>query len=131
MSDKKPIPIIWLPDGMGVGINDEQPKRDEDVLVDGGLGRIGVDTYLTCVKYSVRPKKVIFTINHQLGDLVMLVMLVQPNKAPKPSGIKWDAVYEKIINTSENYQYYGEHKSSLGEDKRKLKVKPYDKIKEE
>lgn len=38
---------------------DDDLKDGDSCLVDGGLGRIGIDTYSECVMYSVRPKKVI------------------------------------------------------------------------
>lgn len=46
--------------------SDEALKQDEYGLFDGGLGRIGIDTYNAFVKYSVTPKKLIATTDKEL-----------------------------------------------------------------
>lgn len=46
---------------------DDNLKDGDPCLVDGGLGRIGVDTYSEYVKYSVNPKKVI-AVQSQIPD---------------------------------------------------------------
>jgi len=55
-------------------IDDSEPILDELVIIDGGLGRIGVGKYYTNVKYSVTPKKII----HSTQDLKGVIKL---NKA--------------------------------------------------
>lgn len=40
-------------------VSEEKLKDEEPCLVDGGLGRIGVDEFYSNVKYSVKPKKII------------------------------------------------------------------------
>ena len=50
--------IILLPD-YPIIVSDEELKEDDICLVDGGMGRIGIDTFQTNVRYSVTPKKVV------------------------------------------------------------------------
>ncbi len=44
-----------------ISLEDDKIEEDALVLVDGGLGRIGLDKFQNNVKYSIRPKKVIAT----------------------------------------------------------------------
>jgi hypothetical protein len=42
-----------------LAVSDEEIKDQEPCLVDGGLGRIGVDFFQKGIRYSVQPKKII------------------------------------------------------------------------
>jgi hypothetical protein len=46
--------------------SDEEIKEDDWCIVDGGLGRIGIDKVQTTIRYSVQPKKIILTTDQEL-----------------------------------------------------------------
>ena len=46
--------------------SDEEIKGGDWCIVDGGLGRIGIDKVQTTIRYSVQPKKIILTTDKDL-----------------------------------------------------------------
>jgi len=70
-------------------------KEGDAVITDGGMGRLGIDTYQTNVDYSVKPLKIVASINHSIIlDVPMVTMEDEVEKLAN--------THSKILYTNTN-----------------------------
>jgi len=82
-------------------------KKGDAVITDGGMGRLGIDTYQTNVDYSVKPLKIVASINHSI--ILDVPMVILEDEAEVLANIHIKTLYRMTNAKTKEHPVFTDH----------------------